>query len=281
MGWALLRDSKPLSEFTEDVVSVRRPGRDGVVAGVASSTQPVTIPLVVMTPKRNMAALVGLFRQGGVLSVTDEPGRVVGFEFLSSSYTSLAAKADEVVAVTFLIRLPGVFWRATAAETFTVSLTSSSVDVACWPSVAPEPIDWDDPSVVVVWDAVPAVSGWELVGVEGMSAPVQDAIIRVKGSASGVRVSDSSGAWLILPDVGAGEWVRFEADSGRAWRTTTDTWSGGVEVSGLVDFGGPRGVFEITPSFTDPNNRAGRLTVTTATRSGAVVEVRGRAAYLI
>lgn len=117
----------------------------------------------------------------------------------------------------------------------------------------------------------------------GISAPVQDAVIRVKGAATGIQITDQSGAWVTLPDVAAGRWVRFEADTGRAFETTTDTWTGGTEVSGAVDFGGPRGVFEITPALTpgDPTSRVGRLTVTTASRSGAVVEVRGKSAHLL
>lgn len=117
----------------------------------------------------------------------------------------------------------------------------------------------------------------------GLSAPVQDAVIRVKGAATGIQVTDQSGAWVTLPDVAAGRWVRFEADTGRAFETTTDTWTGGTEVSGAVDFGGPRGVFEITPALTpgDPTTRVGRLTVATASRTGAVIEVRGKSAHLL
>lgn len=117
----------------------------------------------------------------------------------------------------------------------------------------------------------------------GMSAPIQDGVVRVKGAASGIQLTDSSGAWLTLPDIPAGEYVRFDMDTGRAWHTTTETWFGGTEVSGQVDFGGPRGVFEITPVMVggDPDSRKGVLTVTTVTRSGAEVAVRGKDARLI
>lgn len=140
----------------------------------------------------------------------------------------------------------------------------------------------------IVWDGLPdqSTSTWTQYASwdGGLSAPIQDAVLRLKGPATGIQVTDSSGAWVILPDTPAGTWSRFEADTGQCFQTTTDVWSGGTEVSGLVDFGGPRGVFEITPVMSpgDPGSRGGQLTVTTATRPGApVFEVRGKPAYLL
>ncbi|WP_102193214.1 hypothetical protein [Microbacterium aurantiacum] len=142
-------------------------------------------------------------------------------------------------------------------------------------------------SRVYLWDATPdgsASAAWDRSSINGgLSAPVADAVIRVQGAAGGIQIVDSSGAWASLPTVTAGQWVRFECATGRAFITTSDTWTGGTDVSGLVDFGGPRGVFEITPVLTpgDPSTRFGQVTVTTTSRSGASVAVRGRAAYLL
>jgi len=139
----------------------------------------------------------------------------------------------------------------------------------------------------IVWDGLPdqSSSTWTTYASwdGGLSAPVQDAVLRMKGPATGIQITDSSGAWVVLPDTPAGTWTRFEADTGRCFQTTTDTWSGGTEVSGSCDFGGPRGVFEITPVMApgDPGSRSGQLTVATVTRTGAVFEVRGKAAYLL
>lgn len=115
----------------------------------------------------------------------------------------------------------------------------------------------------------------------GMSAPVQDAQIRVKGPATGVRVTDSGGSWLAMPDTAAGQYTRFDMDSGRCYQTTTNVWSGGTEVSGLVDFGGPRGVFELIDKNSALSNRFASITVATTTTSGGTLEVRGRAAYAL
>lgn len=194
--------------------------------------------------------------------------------------------------------------------TFTVPLSAAWAVVRLYAGTAQGGGDacWDDVTIIegiytgpgfhgatpspdrltsVAWDGLPdqssstrvVYSSWD----GGFSAPVQDAVIRVKGAATGIQVTDSSGAWAILPDVPAGQWIRFETDTGRAYQTATDVWTGGIEVSGLVDFGGPRGVFEITPVMApgDPGSRSGQVTVTTASRTGAVIEVRGKAAYLL
>lgn len=145
----------------------------------------------------------------------------------------------------------------------------------------------DTLTTVYMWDGTPDAStssAWQRSDIlGGLSAPVQDAVIRVRGAATGIQVTDASGSWVTLPNVTASQYVRFEADTGKAFVTTTDTWTGGTDVSGQVDFGGPRGVFEITPVLAslDPSTREGVLTVATVTRSSAVVEVRGKAAYAI
>ncbi len=120
-------------------------------------------------------------------------------------------------------------------------------------------------------------------GSQAISAPVGDAIIRVKGPATGIQITDSGGSWLRLPDVTASQYVRFHMDTLEGFKTTTDTWVGGTDVSDEVDFNGGREIFEITPAMVngDPGQRAGLLNVTTVTRgAGAQIQVRGKAAYI-
>lgn len=241
--WVHRDTSEPLPSYEDDSVEVRRPGRDGEGI-VPTTTGAVFYRLVVQTPRAHFETLLALLKYGRMLSWGD--GREARFVFQSNTPVGYGP-ADALIDVTFVVKVPGAFWRDREASTVSAPLGALSV---------PVPVFAD------------------------MSAPVQDGVIRVKGAATGIQITDASGAWLTLPDVAAGEFVRFDMDTGRAWRTITDTWAGGTEVSGLVNFGGPRGVFEITPSFTDPNDRAGELTVTTASRSGAVVDVRGKAAYL-
>ncbi len=247
-GWALAGDTKPLSEFTRSLMSIGSPGRDGVVSGLPSTVAPVTISLSVETPKATLESLVALFGAEGVLTMTPSNGRFVAYEVASMTYRSVAAKADERVVATFVLRLPNAFWRAATTTTTPVALSSALVTAGVF---------------------------------DGLSAPVQDAVLRLKGSATSVRVTDSSGAWVAFPDVTSSQWARFDSASGRCFITTSDTWTGGSDVSGTVDFGGPRGVFEIAPVVDSTLARSGSLTITSGSRSAAVLEVRGRPAHAL
>lgn len=249
MGWSLRAPSRPLSELARRASSLRVPGRHGVLA-LPADFDAVPLVFVVETPRAGLEALYALFASDEVLvSVTGDPTRVARVEVLGSDYQGFG-DADGLLDVRFTTRLSGAFWRASEVVTSpSTVLGAASVLAAVMP---------------------------------GLSAPVQDAIVRVKGTAAGLRVTDASGAWFSYsPTIPSGSYLRFHSDTGQAWMTTSDSWSGGTDVSGVVDFGGPRGVFEITPAFTDPAVRDGRLTVTTTSRAGATIEIRGKAAYLV
>ncbi|MCC2033063.1 hypothetical protein [Microbacterium allomyrinae] len=251
-GWRFRSPSKPISELVRERANVSAPGTDGTVAGLPATVSAVVLPLVVRTPKAHLQTLTALFSGEGALTVTADASRSVQFELLSWTHVGYGS-ADSILDVTFIIRLPQVYWRDAAESTSTAaSLSTASV----------------------------AVTGL----FPGMSAPVQDAIVRVKGATTGLQVTDTAGSWFTYaPALTGSQYLRFESTTGRAFVTTSDTWVGGTEVSGAVDFGGPRGVFEITPRLApaDPATRDGRLTVATATRSGAQIQVRGTAAFLV
>lgn len=247
-GWQFMAPSKPLSEFSAALESIVLSGRDGVEPLPGRIEAPV-IPLVVRTPGAYKEELLALFMAPNrVLTVAGAPDRSVGFEFMSSTYDRMVP-ADAVIDMTFAIRLSKVFWRETLETTSPiVALASAS-------------------QVVDVF--------------QGMSQPIRDAVIRVKGQASGLVITDSSGGWVSYATAiptGVNYW-RFEAATGRAFTTTADVWTGGTEVTGQTDFSGTAYPFSIYPRFTDPAVRAGRLTVATSARSGASIQVRGRRAY--
>lgn len=245
MGWTFRAQSKPLSAHTRDRQTLSAAGRDGVIQVPGATFGPVGLSLVVETPRARLEDLVALFAEDGYLHLTSAPTRNARFEFLASSPVGYG-DADELIDVTFTIRLIDAAWRSATEATPSVLLSAASVQLAVFP---------------------------------GMSAPVQDAIIRVKGMAAGLVVTDSSRAWLSFPNVPAGQWLRVEGR--RAFLTTTDTWDGGTEVSGQLRQGGPRRRFEITPRRgATPNVRDGRLTITTSSRLAANVEIRGRSAHL-
>lgn len=131
----------------------------------------------------------------------------------------------------------------------------------------------------------PLVGGNALELHDGLTAPIMDGVVRFKGPLTNPQLTDSRGSYAaVLGDVGDVEYIRLDMRTSRAWATTTDTWTGGVEVSALLDFGGPRGHFEITPTLknpTDPLHTVGRVTLTqSAYGSDSGVQIRSRSAQL-
>jgi hypothetical protein len=249
-GWVFREPSMPLSELVRQAQSLRVPGRDGVVTLPAAMDSPMLV-LAVQTPREHLEDLYALFMQPApVLSLTVASGRQVAMEYISASLVGFGAAAA-FVDVTFVMRLNGVFWRDTSETTTTpVALGAASVVASVF---------------------------------SGMSAPVRDAIVRVKGDVTGLKVTDARGSFFSYPAaLPAGSYLRFHSDTGRAFTTTTDVWTGGTEVTGLIVNGPGPYFLELTPTFTDPSVRTGSLTVTTDTRGlSAQIEVRGKGAYLV
>lgn len=244
-GWRFRSRSEPLSGLKRDRTTLKGAGRDGIISVPGATYDAVGLSLVVQTPRAQHETLLALFAEDGLLTLTEAPTRQARFEFLASSPVGYGA-AEAIVDVTITIRLIDAAWRAITETTVSTALSAASVVATVFP---------------------------------GLSAPVQDAVLRVKGAAGGLVVTDSSGAWLSFPAVLAGQWLRIQGR--RAFITTTDVWAGGTDVSGDLRQGGPRRRFEIAPKRgATPALRDGRLTITTSSRTGAVLEVRGRSAHL-
>lgn len=249
--WWLEGRTKTIQELDESLSGVTVQGRAGVVPVPSSPSAPMW-PIYMRVQRAHVEALSALFRAGGSISYTANPARSVGFSLAGRSIQDELYVGGWAI-VLFTVRLDGAFWRDTTESTSTAaSLASASV----------------------------AVTGL----FPGLSGSVQDMVVRVKGVTTGLQVTDTAGSWFTYaPALTGSQWLRFEAASGRAFITSTDVWTGGADVSGAVDFGGDRGIFEITPRLApaDPSSRDGRLTVATATRTGATIQVRGRGAYLV
>ncbi|MFD5864352.1 hypothetical protein ACFWGP_05335 [Agromyces sp. NPDC127015] len=222
---------------------------DGVVGGLPATAAPTPLSFVVNVPAADVGTVLALVgKVGARISPDDTPDIEADFEKLSHTAVATGSPA-EFYDLTVVGRLPRSYWRDK------VETTSAAASLA---------------SASVVTNVF-----------AGISAPVQDAIVRVKGSATGLRVTDGGGSWFEYPpNIPAANYLRFHLSTMRAYVTTTDTWTGGTEVTGDVDFNGPRGQFELTSYFSNPTSRVARLTVTTTARSGATIEVRGKAAYL-
>lgn len=246
MGWALEASSAPLSGHTVERSSVRVPGLPGVLAGVDHPLEGLSAPtvsLVVQCPRENYDALAALVLRGSKLSLTDVSDREAPYEALSVSPAGLTT-ADALLNVTVVLRLAGVFWRDATTSTRSAQLSAPTVTFDAWPG----------------------------------SGLVSDAVVRVRGAVTGLRVA-SDYAYIEFPAVNAGSFLRYECATGRAFVTTSDTWSGGTEVSVAAD--GPGGKFGIFPTRVSVDESRARMTVTTVTRSNGLVEVRGRGAHLV
>ncbi len=250
IGWRLLAKSVVRAGSRYAVVESEMPGRDGVT--LSGRTRDASLlRLRVLTPAAQWEALQAHFAAEEIVVTTDAGWRAEGKTILATEQEQ--DQDTSKLIGTFDIRVPAGCWRGDVATSALAAAISGGVSLSVF---------------------------------AGLSAPVQDAIVRLKGPLEAPQVVDTSGAFLVLDgDLSADQYLRFEADTGRAWLTGSDTWTGGDEVSGLVDFGGPRDVFEITPRFTTPGNptlRDGRLTLTyDSFGGGAGFQVRGRPSFLM
>lgn len=252
LGWTVQKGTIPVTAVQLESTSSSQAGRDGIVPG-PSTRKPGTMRFVVASSTATRGDLLALVA-APQLVITDSalPGRTATGKLLSSSPVTYLGY-DDWGEDLFVVEIHEGCWRG--------ELATSAM--------------------------IPAAPGGAVASVfPGLSAPVQDAIIRLRGPLTNPQLLDAGGAFLAVDGtLEVGQYLRFDSSSGRAWTTTEDAWLGGDEVSGLVDYGGPRGVFEITPSFTspaDPRARSGRLTLTSdAYAAGAGFQVRGRGAYLL
>lgn len=242
--------SQPFAGLNRQTNSFARGQRDGRVS-VRSRLEAPVVALVERIPTGSLQAFEALLNSPSlVLSKTDGSGVEAPVELTSASVENLAT-ADPFVDVRFTLQFNDVFWRSSAEVTSTATaIGSNSVAVTAFP---------------------------------GISAPVRDAVIRVKGGVTGLTVADSRGTFFNYTAVLLStEWLRFESATGRAYKTTTDTWTGGTEVTSLIDNGPGPYYLEVTPTFTDPSSRHAELTVTSSARTGSpTVQVRGKNAFLV
>lgn len=240
--------SEPLASHGFAVQAITETGRDGV-KNTPSTREKVSVKFVVRSPRSQREALLALFAEPTLtITETGVAGRSATGRLVASSVERHYPRADLYVDA-FVVEIPGGAWRGNLETTPFQAPTSAGVTITL---------------------------------LSGLSAPVQDPIVRFRGPIKDPQLVDSSGAFVAVSrEITGSEWLRFEAESGRAYVTTSDTWTGGTEVSGLVDYGGPRGVFELTPDFTTPETRVARATLTQSTfASGAGVQIRGRSAHL-
>lgn len=227
-----------------------QPGRHGY-AKLPSTDDAVAYTIGVIHPTADFETLAALVSADTVVLEDSVTGRAVVGDLANFGPRNMVSLSQGYAVFEAIFDIPGVFSRdATESTTTPLAISSASV-------------------VLELFD--------------GISGYVDDAIVRVKGGVTGLRFTDSGGTWSEYEaELLTTEWLRFDSATGQAWITTTDTWAGGTEVTGLIDNGPGDYPLLITPFFTDPDDRVAQLTVTSTARSGSpTIEVRGKSAYRI
>ena len=243
--WVLLAVSSPLPGIANRVQSLIVGGQDGNIPVPMSEDSPV-ITLVIRVPFETNETFLALCDAAALTLTHDSYSAAV--ELLTVSAADLGM---DYVDYAVVLRFSGMAWR------------DPSVSTSAAAAISTTPI------------AVSILSG--------ISAPVRDAIVRVAGSVTGLRVTDTQGSYFeYLANIPSGSYLRFEAATGRAFVTTTNTWVGGTEVTSSIDYGPGPYFLSLTPKFTTPETRAAGLTVTTTARaSSPTIEVRAAGAYRV
>jgi hypothetical protein len=252
-GWTLARGSIPVLPLEYAATNYTTAGRDGDFQAARPTRRPASFRFIVKAGLATRQELLSVFSMPELsITSTELPGyTAIGYLLTSDveEYHEARGWAKDL----FIIEVPSGNWRG-VVETTTLK---PAVPTSAVQSIFP-----------------------------GLGAPVQDAILRIKGPIQNPQITDSSGAFFTLgATIAAGNFLRFDSQTGRAWLTTTDTWSGGTELSNQIDYGGPRGVFEITPIYGTPgipSTRVGKLTLTQASyNTGSGFQVRAAAAVLL
>jgi hypothetical protein len=254
--------------------SVTLPGRPGELAVVGEDVEPTTVGLTLgvcgVDPEgidrgvagldANLAALYGLFGvRHRMLDVRYRaaPGRAeVAAEATvttASEPTVWTGAARARLAV--VLRVPGVFWRDTTPADWSTNTLGAPVRVST---------------------------------LDGATAPVLDAVLRVTGPVTGLRVTDVvTGGWLSYPGtLAAGRQLRVHCGRMDAHEAPGVTWEGTeANATGAITTGGPGSGFRflaLTPhAVTSAHDRGVRVLVEgTATTDATLVETRARRAYL-
>lgn len=248
-GWVVLNSSDTTAGANMSRPSLSRPGEDGTTPMPGTLEAPA-LGVVVGCRRSTLEALRSVFLQPTLnLGRLGTPGTAV-VELRDLSPAIVGTGPDPDMELKAVLSFPGVWFRG-PVETFGVGpgFDSSTTELDCFP---------------------------------GISGKITDALIRVTDVPS-FRVTDSAGSFIQYADtVPAGTGLRIDTATGRGWLAAPWDWTGGTEVDPLaLSFGRGPGFLTITPTFTDPDDRTGRLTISVGSgaRTGSTLEVQGRNAH--
>lgn len=238
------------------------PGKDGTTPSLRASFAPgmLKLGLSIRQPK-HQDMMLGLEMLYGVLgqrhrllSLVHDYGegqrRQADIEILPSidpEYLLCDFSRIDVVA-----QVPGVFWRSIATTDTTVPVTATSAT---------------------------SVLGF----LAGSTGPINDSLIRVRGGVTGLVITDpvSGDSLTVTAPLTTSEYLVIDCAKWTARKVTTDTWSGGTDMSQyVVSNRGMGPMFTLNPDFSTGAGRI-RLTVRGTNPSGSpAVTVRAKSSYL-
>lgn len=243
-GWALEETTSPYVPHSHSLVDFNTSGRDGTVQ-IRGFVSTPTITLSVTTPSANHDLLRQLMTLGSILSSVSDSSRSLTIEAVTITSVPLSTSGD-LIQVIGVFRVPKVYWRDVNPTTYGPTALSTT---------------------------------GQTVNVFGPStAPVRDALICVAGSITGLAVQASLGTYFsYAPNVPAGQYLTFDAASGRAWTGTTP-FAKTTEVTTNIQ-NGPGPYFLECVGTSNPYNLGTNLIVTWSSASGATIRAQGANAY--
>ena len=252
-GWTMLADSDPMAGYVARLNNLEQDGIDGDFELPSSLESPMP-SIRVESPKAHFERLRLLVQQKTLyLSRTSDPSRRRKVQFVTDKSPEIFGDDEAIGHFGIMLRANDVYYRDTA------EITTAPASIGA------------------------AGSGSLTVGVDlftGMSAPVTDAVYRIKGGWTQLLITDTEGQSFYyggtLPN---GSYMRFESKTGLVFVTTSDTWEAGTNVTADSRNGPGPGYFGLSPVYGDTFK--GRVTVRTLARVGTpTLEVRGRRAFI-
>ena len=249
-SWVVSERTKVLPAISRRTVSLTRPGRDGVVR-VPADFDAGTFTLVVNSPRANVETLAALLTSpNAILTDSARAGKQAVIELVSIDYPRLAP-ADRVVAVTAIYRLPEAFWRdVTDSTTTALDLSAGTGNHKPW---------------------------------TGLSAPVGDALILVRGPATSIKAVDflTGFGFQWAGSLAAGNSLVYDMDAQTARITNLSEFTGGTDAtSGLVMLGDRMKLWPVVDAALLTTSARVDYTIV-GFAAGTNAQVKGRGAYAV
>lgn len=250
-GWRILRSgTNTQGGITNTLNKVPAPGRNGYVPAPHTFTEQIVV-FVVRTPRERLDELLALCGEANTLTRTADPTKMLRVE-LASAIPSGAAPFD---------------------ATFDVSITLSAYEGV-----------WRDVDLTVVGPVTIASPSQTLYMLTGLSAPIGDHDIFLRGVFGQFVLTDSHGSWLKTTKAwpgASGTGLLYISSSKQAFVANDSApWTPVSDASQYVDVSG-NGGFQLTPELVsgNPADRRVKLTLTTLTQTSTTLRVRARKSY--